>query len=97
MIGVSTDDLEPNGLIAVEGRRIIVEYAECYLLCPKFILRFLNGPLQHLFAIAFASQLVINDDESETDNGLRRVRIAEHDMSNDFPFTVDGGKGEDNA
>ena len=36
-VRISTDNPEPNGLIAVEGRRIIVEYAEGYLLCSKLV------------------------------------------------------------
>ncbi len=77
----------------MKSRRIIVEYSKRYL--SKYILCFLNGQVQHLFAIAFASQIVINDDESKANDSLRRIRIAKHDMPHDISIIVDGSIRED--
>ena len=96
-MGVSIDNLEPNGLIAVEGQWVVVENTKRYLLGSKFLFCFLDGQLQHLFAITLASQIVINNDESKSDNGFRYIWIAKHDMPHYFAIIADSSIWENSV
>ena len=48
----------------------------------------MNRQLQHLLAVAFATQLMVNDDESEADDGLQWFWMAEHNVPYDFPCII---------
>jgi hypothetical protein len=54
----------------MKGYRIIVKDAQRYPLGSQFVFRLPDSQLEHLLAIAFASQFVIDNHETETHQGF---------------------------
>lgn len=54
----------------MKGSRIIVKDTQRYPFSTKIIFRLPNSQLEHLLAIAIASQFVIDNHETETHQGF---------------------------
>ena len=67
----------------MKGYRIIVKDAQRYPLGSQFVFRLPDSQLEHLLAIALASQFVIDNHEAEAHHGFILRRVSQQDMPDD--------------